>query len=95
MPRAAYRSPSARLGVSGKGLGQEPQRPGVYKRSILDKHLGYSHGGCRPGLVELAPLAVRAVERVLAEESELQDLRQEAGDPAWAETARDLLGRLR
>jgi hypothetical protein len=31
----------------------------------------------RPGLVELTPLAVRAVERVLAENSELQALWQE------------------
>jgi hypothetical protein len=49
----------------------------------------------RPGLVELAPLAMRAVQRVLAEDSERQDLWQEAGHPAWAEAARDLLGRLR
>lgn len=49
----------------------------------------------RSGLVELAPLAARAVERVLAENSELRELWAETDDLAWTAAAQDLLGRLR
>jgi hypothetical protein len=47
-----------------------------------------------PGLAELIPLAVRAVERVAADDSELRELWEETDDPAWTAAVHDLLGRL-
>ncbi|GAA3537664.1 DUF4259 domain-containing protein [Kribbella ginsengisoli] len=58
-----------------------------------EKALGWAVG--RSGLVELIPLAVRAAERVIAENSELRELWAEPDDPAWAAAVQDLLGRLR
>jgi hypothetical protein len=48
----------------------------------------------RPQLAELEPLAVRAVVRVVGDDSELRELWEEAGASAWVATVQDLLARL-
>jgi hypothetical protein len=58
-----------------------------------ERALAWASG--RAGLVELIPVAIRAVDRVVANDSELAELWAEAGDPAWLKAADDLRERLR
>lgn len=58
-----------------------------------ERALAWASG--RTGLVELIPVAIRAVDRVVADDSELAEQWAEAGDPAWLKAADDLRGRLR
>jgi hypothetical protein len=49
----------------------------------------------RAGLAELIPVAIRAVDRVVADDSELAELWAEGDDPAWLKATDDLRERLR
>ncbi|MET7281787.1 DUF4259 domain-containing protein [Kribbella sp. NPDC005582] len=58
-----------------------------------ERALAWASG--RAGLVELIPVALRAIDRVVADDSELAELWEEADDPAWLKAVDDLRARLR
>ncbi|MFF1823737.1 DUF4259 domain-containing protein [Kribbella sp. NPDC058245] len=68
--------------------GGRPLVANAYSEEVL------AWAAARPGLAELAPLAVRAVVRVVGDGSELRELWEEVGASDWVATVQDLLGRL-
>ncbi len=58
-----------------------------------ERALAWASG--RAGLVELIPVALRAIDRVVADDSELAEMWAEAADPAWMKAVDDLRARLR
>ncbi|ONI67543.1 hypothetical protein BWI15_30985 [Kribbella sp. ALI-6-A] len=58
-----------------------------------ERALAWASG--RAGLVKLIPVAIGAVDRVVADESELAELWAEAGDLTWLKAIDDLRERLR
>jgi Domain of unknown function (DUF4259) len=84
-PEASRAVAAAEIIAASRGVGSAALPDGV--AAWLSAHPGAADA-------DDADAAVRAIDRVLADRSELKELWDEAGDPGWAEGLKDIRNRL-